>query len=124
MKWDGIIKGSNKERIPAIEYWVLETFDFSLEEGAFYQILLNKKYSTKTWKYFADKLSISLKSFSRLLNELESLGIIERYRVKTIGNRCRTVIVPLVDIHGLIPKPDIIARVKMGYSDIMREEGL
>ena len=124
MKWDGIIKGSTKERIPAIEYWILETFNLSLEEGAFYQILLNEKYSTETWKYFADKLSISLKSFSRLLNKLEGLGIIERYKVKTVGNRYRTIIVPLVDIRGLIPKPDIIARVEMGHSDIIREEGL
>lgn len=124
MKWDGIIKGSTKEQIPAIEYWILETFNLSLEEGAFYQMLLNKKYSTETWKYFTDKFSISLKSFSRLLNKLENLGIIKRYRVKTIGNRCRTVTVPLVDIRGLIPKSDIIARLDMGYSNIMREEGL
>lgn len=119
------IKGDkNKVDIPMIERWIMETFGLSIEGAALYQILLNEKYSIKPRKYFASKLGISDQTINRIVRKLERAGALKVHRVKTIGNRYRTILIPLVDRAGLMPEESVAERVEYGLYDIEQEEGV
>ena len=119
------IKGDkNKVDIPMIERWIMETFDLSIEGAALYQMLLNEKYSIKPRKYFASKLRISDQTINRIIKKLKDVGALEVYKVKTVGNRHRTILIPLVDRAGLMPEESVTERIEYGIYDIEQEEGV
>lgn len=119
------IKGDkNKVSIPMIERWIMKTFDLSIEGAALYQILLNEKYSIKSRKHFSSKLGVSDQTINRIVRKLEYIGALKVYKVKTIGNRYRAILIPLIDRAGLMPEESVTERIEFGIYDINQEEGV
>ena len=107
-----------------IERWIMKSFNLSIEGAALYQILLNEKYSIKPRKYFSSKLGVSDQTINRIIRKLEHIGALKIYKVKTIGNRYRAILIPLIDRAGLMPEESVVERIEFGIHDINQEEGI
>ena len=119
------IKGDkDKVSIPMIERWIMKSFGLSIEGAALYQILLNEKYSIKPRKYFSSKLGVSDQTINRIVKKLECIGALKVHKVKTIGNRYRAILIPLIDRAGLMPEESVTERIEFGIYDINQEEGI
>ena len=107
---------------PTVEEWIYDTFDFNIQEGMLYKILLTKKFCTWSWKYLATILRTSQSTIGRLLKKFKEMEIIEQQVMIVSGNRTRTITVPLYTKKGRISDDEAKYYIAQGIEKIKSQE--
>jgi hypothetical protein len=102
-----------------IPMWILDTFDLTMVEGAYYSFLLTFGYLTWDYEYTAKVLHISRRSVANIINKLKNKGIICIEKIE-FGSRTRSIIVPLYNEEGLISTEIIEGTIKKGKDSLTK----
>lgn len=102
-----------------IPMWILDTFDLTMVEGAYYSFLLTFGYLTWDYEYTAKVLHVSRRSIANIINKFKSKGIICIEKVE-FGSRTRSIIIPLYNEEGLISTATIEAIIKKGKDSLIK----
>lgn len=103
---------------PTVEEWIYETFDFNIQEGMLYKILLTKKFCTWSWVYLARILRTSRSTIGRMLKKFKEMDIIHQHTIIVSGNKTKTITIPLYTKKGRLTDEQIKFFVAQGIEKI------
>lgn len=102
-----------------IPMWILDAFDLTMVEGAYYSFLLTFGYLTWDYEYTAKVLHVSRRSVANIINKLKNKGIICIEKIE-FGSRTRSIIIPLYNEDGLISTEIIEGIIKKGKDSLTK----
>lgn len=102
-----------------IPMWILDAFDLTMVEGAYYSFLLTFGYLTWDYEYTAKVLHVSRRSVANIINKLKSKGIICIEKIE-FGSRTRSIIIPLYNEEGLISTEILEGIIKKGKESLTK----
>lgn len=102
-----------------IPMWILDAFDLTMVEGAYYSFLLTFGYLTWDYEYTAKVLHVSRRSVANIINKLKNKGIICIEKIE-FGSRTRSIIIPLYNEEGLISTEILEGIIKKGKGSLIK----